>query len=113
MVLSCQDFPLWPRPSIDGGITSQPSLHPQPSTPGTPWQPRDQRQKRGFVPGEGEALEGIQGAAPALGMWQDFETPGTRVPRGCAELPWLTPAPCRSPNPRWGCFLPALRSLPS
>lgn len=43
----------------------QPSLHPQPGAPGTPWQPRDKRQKRGFVPGEGEAREGIQEAAPS------------------------------------------------
>lgn len=36
----------------------------QPCTPGAPWQPRDQRQKRGFVPGEGEARDSVQGAAP-------------------------------------------------
>ena len=40
--------------------------HPsfQPRAPGAPWQPRDQRQKRGFVPGEGEARDSVQGAAP-------------------------------------------------
>lgn len=97
-----------------GDVTPhQPSLHPQPSTPGTPWQPRDQRQKRSFVPGEGEAREGIQGAAPDPGMWQDFETPRTRVPQGQCRATLAYPCPLSVPQSLLGLLPASLRSLPS
>lgn len=64
-----------------------PSL--QPRAPGAPWQPRDQRQKRGFVPGEGEARDSIQGAAPRPKNVARLRDPRNQGAWGCAELPVL------------------------
>ena len=64
-----------------------PSL--QPRAPGAPWQPRDQRQKRGFVPGEGEARDSIQGAAPRPKNVATLRDPRNQSAWGCAELPVL------------------------
>lgn len=89
-------------------VTSHlPSFHPQPSAPGTPWQPRDQQQKRGFVPGEGEAREGIQGPPPGPRMCQDFETLEPGYPGGWAELPWQAPVPICPLSPAGAASCPS------
>lgn len=116
MVLSCQDVPLWPRPSIIGDSMgmSYPDVIPiSPlSTPSpAPQAPLGSRgisvRKEALCLGRGRPGKASKGPPPAPGMWQDFETPGTRVPGGCAELPWLTPAPVHPPIPAGAASCPS------
>ena len=82
-----------------------PSL--QPRAPGAPWQPRDQRQKRGFVPGEGEARDSIQGAAPRPKNVATLRDPRNQSAWGCAELPVLILPLSAPPSPCLGVFRPS------
>lgn len=63
--------------------------------------------KEALCLGRGKPGKASKGPPPAPGMWQDFETPGTRVPGGCAELPWLTPAPVHPPIPAGAASCPS------
>lgn len=95
MVLGCQDLPLWPQPLLAGPrwrqhgdvvpVTPPPALHPRrPLAAEGP-----ETEKRLCAWGGGRPGTASKGPPPGPRMWRDFETPGTRVPAGCAELPEL------------------------
>lgn len=95
MVLGCQDLPLWPQPSLPGprwrqhGAVAPITLLSSPA-PQAPLGSRGTRgRKEALCLGRGRPGTASKGPPPGPRMWRDFETPGTRVPAGCAELPVL------------------------
>lgn len=114
MVLSCQDLPLWPCPSIVGDSMGTSHLVSPSSTPSpAPQAPLGSQRIRGRK----EALclgRGRPGKA-SKGLPQPQECGKTLRPQepGCpgpvqscfgSPLPLFTPAS----SPCWGCFLPRL-----
>lgn len=110
MVLNCRDLPLWPCPSIVGdSMGTSHTIRPPSPAPQAPLGSQGIRgRKEALCLGRGRPGKASNGAAPAPGMWQDFETPRTRVPGGCAELPWLTLAPLYVPQSLLRLFPTAL-----
>ena len=112
MVLGCQDLPLWPHPSIIGdGVRMLLPISP-PSTPiPVPQAPLGSRETRGrkeaLCLGRGRPGKASKGPPPGPRMWQDFETPRTRVPgavQNCLGSPLPLSAP---PVPAGGASCPS------
>lgn len=113
MVLGCQDLPLWPQPNLAGPCWRRhgdvaPITPPSSPAPQAPLGSRGTRgRKEALCLGRGRPGTASKGPPPGPRMWQDFETPGTRVP-GAVQSCLCSSCPCPPPQSLLGS-LPPLR----
>lgn len=110
MVLSCQDLPLWPRPSIVGDSMGMSHPISPPSTPSpAPQAPLGSQGIRGrkeaLCLGRGRPGKASKGL-PQLQECGKTSRPPEPGCLGAVQSCLGLPLPCMSPSPCWGSFLP-------